>query len=46
MANLTLPTKLLYEQMKTGQMLSIRIYSPQLKKHQTAFVIKDFAKKI
>lgn len=46
MANLTLPTKLLYEQMKTGQMLSIRIYSPQLKKHQTAFVIKDFAKNI
>jgi hypothetical protein len=46
MANIKIPSKLIFEQMATGQMISMRIYNSRLKKFQTTFVIKDFAKNI
>lgn len=46
MANIQVPTNLLLKEMKPGQMSSIRIYNSRLKRLQTSFVIKDFAKNI
>lgn len=32
MANIKIPSKLIFEQMATGQMISMRIYNSRLKK--------------